>query len=194
MDLGMPDKEGPFSITTDNPILNRSYKDFVFNGSLEEDKNILTAFQKSLRHQNTVKDTVNGIKIHFGRQMKYEVFIRILDILVEEDTPTYIPYKNQMLVVIGSKSDGEWQRKKLEKELGVRFSEKPMSCGNPAYQAEQRALERENRERMEMENFRESYFKDHRYLFLAYFGLALLNIYMLIKFNRNRIYIQKSYI
>ena len=192
MDLGLPNKVTDAQLVKDYPLLTkRNYKEFIFNGSLDSDKEYLTEFQDSLRHFNTIKDTINGIKLHFGKRMNYEVFIRVLDILTNENTPTYMPYKNELIIINGAPSDIEKERKKREARYG-----KPsvMSCGNPAIEARQRAFEEEQQRLIDNENFEKSFFKKHWYLFLAYFGILLLNIFILIKFNKNRIYNQKSYI
>lgn len=192
LDLGLQDKESMSKLINDYPLLTkRKYKEFTFNGSLESDKNNLIRFQQSLKQQNAIKDTVNGIKLHFGKQMKYEVFIRILDVLTIENTPTYITYNNKLFVVNGAPSDIERERKKKEAKYG-----KPivMSCGNPAMEARQRVFEEEQQRLIDNENFQKTFFKKHWHLFLAYFGILLLNIFILIKFNKNRIYNQKSYI
>ena len=192
MDLGLPNKVTDAQLVKDYPLLTkRNYKEFIFNGSLDSDKEDLTEFQDSLRHFNTIKDTINGIKLHFGKRMNYEVFIRVLDILTNENTPTYMPYKNELIIINGAPSDIEKERKKREARYG-----KPsvMSCGNPAIEARQRAFEEEQQRLIDNENFEKSFFKKHWYLFLAYFGILLLNIFILIKFNKNRIYNQKSYI
>ena len=192
MDLGLPNKVTDAQLVKDYPLLTkRKYKEFTFNGSLESDKNNLIRFQQSLKQQNAIRDTVNGIKLHFGKQMKYEVFIRILDVLTIENTPTYMPYKNELIIINGAPSDIERERKKREAKYG-----KPivMSCGNPAMEARQRAFEEEQQRLIDNENFQKSFFKKQWYLFLAYFGILLLNIFILIKFNKNRIYNQKSYI
>lgn len=199
MDLGLPDKAMNAKFKEDFPmVFKRKFDEFSLNGTLKTDKDELIRFQNLLRERNRIKDTVGGIKLYFGKQMNYEVFIRALDILAIEGTPTYGMFdENEMLVINAKPSELKLDRERRERDAKARgevihYNEPP--CGNPEYEARQRALERENRQRMEMKNFRESYFNNHRYLFLAYFGIVLLNIYMLIKFNKNRIYTQKSYI
>lgn len=190
MDIGLPDHGSMGQIIKDYPLLNqRNYKEFTFNGSLLSDKNTLDDFQHLLKQQNKIKDTVNGIKLYFGKQMNYEVFIRILDILTIEKTPTYMPYGNELLIVNGSVSDIEREKRRLKQKFG-----KPMNCATQANMREQRRYWDEQQELINNENFQKAFFNRHWYLFLAYFGIVLLNFFTLIKFNKNRNYNQKSYI
>ncbi len=173
MDLGLPDKVSETELMKDYLLLTkRNYREFTFNGSLESGKNDL-------------------IRFHFGKQMNYEVFIRILDILTIEKTPTYMPYNNKLFIVNGAPSDIERERKKREAKYGKQTR---MPCGNPALEARQRAFEEEQQRLLNNENFQKSFFKSHRFLYLALFGIILMNVFMLIKFNKNRIYNQKTYI
>lgn len=192
MDLGLPDKVSYAQLKKDFPILNqRNYEEFALNGSLETDKNNLAKFQKTLRHFNAVKDTVNGLKLQFGKKMNYEVFIRVLDILTIENTPTYVIWNNELLVVNGAPSDIEKERKRREAKYGKQTQ---MKCGTQDVINRQIALQLENQKAMEKEELQKTFFDNHWYLLLAYFTIVALNIFMLIKFNRNRIYNQKSYI
>ncbi|MGC4041736.1 MAG: hypothetical protein QM710_13355 [Flavobacterium sp.] len=198
MDLGLPDKAMVEEYEAYFPkIFKRHYDEFTFNGSLETDKKELSRFQNLLKQRNAIKDTVGGIRLRFGAKMQYDVFIRILDVLTLEDTPTYGIFYNDMLVMNAAPSDLKYYKQKQEaeaKEKGVSYTTNEPPCGNPAIEAEQRKIARENEQRTEKENFRKSFFNRHWYLFLIYFGIVLLNISMLIKFNKNRIYNQKSYI
>ena len=61
--------------------LERNYQDFTFNKSLDLETNNLNNLQRDLRQLNIENDTIKGVKIHLGSKMKYEVYIKILDIL-----------------------------------------------------------------------------------------------------------------
>jgi len=192
MDLGLPERGSMKQMKKDFPLLtNRNYQMFTFNGSLESEIKELLKFQKTLKEFNHSKDTISGIKLHFGKQMKYEVFIRILEILNIEKTPTYIPYEQELFIVNPAPSDIEKQRKRDEEKYGPRTQ---MNCGTQDYSNQQMKLRAERAQWIANENLQKSFFNQHWYLFLAYFGIVYLNIYTLIIFNRYRKYNQISYI
>jgi len=192
MNLGLPDKGSMEQMKKEYPLIEqRNYKVFTFNGSLDMEKKTLAKFQKSLKKFNHIKDTINGIKLRFGKQMKYEVFIRILDIISIEMTPTYIPYEQELIIVNSAPSDIERQRKRDKEKYGKRTQ---MNCGTQAYMNKQRRFNEEQMRLIANENFQKSFLNKHWYLFLAYIGIVVLNFYVLIKFNKNRNYNQKSYI
>lgn len=192
MDLGLPDKGSMEQMKKDYPFIEqKNYIVFTFNGTLEAENETLTKFQKSLKQFNHIKDTINGIKLRFGKQMKYEVFIRILDIVNIEMTPTYIPYEQELIIVNASRSDIERQRKiNLEKYV----PRTQMNCGTQEAIYQQRLFDEEQKKLIDDEKFHKAFFNQQWYLFLAYFGIVFLNFYILIKFNKNRKYNQKSHI
>ena len=192
MVLGLPNKEEIPQMLQNVPcITQRNFKEFKLNGTLETEKDNLQKFQSDLKKLNKIHDTVNGIKLHFGKQMKYEVFIRVLDILTIENTPTYIPIKNDLLIVNGAPSDIKKANEIWEKEHGKHTK---LFCGTQDAMNRQKEFDELNQKLIANEEFQKSFFNNHWYLFLAYFGIVLLNLFVLIKFNRNRIYNQKSYI
>jgi hypothetical protein len=166
--------------------LTRDYKDFIFNGNLEKEKSNLKKFTLSLREQNSLKDTVHGIKIHLDKA-KYEVFIRVLDILSQEKTNTYAIFGTTIWVLNGHAHETPEQKKWREEHP-------PMNCGTQDAINYQIALRKENQRLMEKKDSQKTFFDNHSYLYLIYFGIVLLNIFAVIKFNKDKKYNQKSYI
>ena len=117
--------------------------------------------------------------------MSYEVYIRILDVLTIEKTPTYMDYHNEIWVF-----NGNPKRNRMENDT----LHTTMDCGTPYYTfLENQRLMNEQKER-ERSEFMVSYLKDKWFVFLLLLGVAILNIFTLIKFNTNTKYIQKSYL
>ena len=158
----------------------------VFNNTLEKEKNNLINFQKSLKIQNKFKDTINGIKLQFGKKMTYEVYIRILDILQSEKTPTYIEYQNYLWILNGNQRKEKVNQREKEHII--------VNCGTSFYtHLETLKIEAEEKEKQKNELLI-SFYKKVWYLFVALIGIIILNIFVLLKFNRNRKYNQKSYL
>ncbi|NMH24520.1 hypothetical protein [Flavobacterium solisilvae] len=186
-DLELPSKKTIISIKENYPFIEQRNKIiFSFNSSLKSEDENIKKFQKALNQFNHKKDTVNSINVYFGKQMQYEVFIKILEIAEIEKTPTYMVYKNELLITNISSSE-------IEKTNSENKST-TMNCGTQDYIRKQKLYNDEQNRLLENEKFQKSFFKKHWYLFLALSVLALINLYFLIKFNRNRKYNQKSYI
>ena len=186
-DLELPSEEFVISMKENYPFIEQRNKMiFSFNGSLKSEDENIKKFQKVLNQFNHKKDTVNSINVYFGKQMRYEVFIKILDIAEIEKTPTYMVYKNELLIANVSSSEIVKTNSKNKST--------PMNCGTQDYIRKQKIYDEEQKRLFANEKFQKTFIKKHWYLFLAFAGLAVLNLYFLIKFNRNRKYNQKSYI
>jgi len=149
----------------------RKYKKLIFNNSevLEESK--LNKLQVELRQLKKDNDTINGIKIHFGKRTNYAVFVRVLDLFAIEDIPTYFIYKDDIWVFVPPKL-------KPSKYKIIPL----MTCGY--YEANKEYwLKMEQKAEWKKQY---SLFKQQWTLFLGYFGIVLLDIYALIKFNKNQ--------
>jgi hypothetical protein len=220
IELGLADKKSYYEILNEFDFPNlRNYKIFVFNNTLEKEKNNLINFQKSLKIQNKFKDTINGIKLQFGKKMTYEVYIRILDILQSEKTPTYIEYQNYLWILNGNQRKEKANQREKEhiivncgtsfythlETLKIEAEEKEkanqrekehiiVNCGTSFYtHLETLKIEAEEKEK-EKNELLLSFYKKVWFLYLAYLGIIILNIFVLLKFNRNRKYNQKSYL
>ena len=187
IELGLADKKSYYEILNEFDFPNlRNYKIFVFNNTLEKEKNNLINFQKSLKIQNKFKDTINGIKLQFGKKMTYEVYIRILDILQSEKTQTYFEYQNYLWILNGNQRKEKANQREKEHII--------VNCGTSFYtHLETLKIEAEEKEKQKNELLI-SFYKKVWYLFVALIGIIILNIFVLLKFNRNRKYNQKSYL
>ena len=80
--------------------IKRNYQVFNLNSSEDLEKEKLDDLQLALRKINRKNDTINGIQIHLGDKMQYEVYIRVLDILAIEQMPLYIQNDNDFFVLM----------------------------------------------------------------------------------------------
>lgn len=156
----------------------RKYKELNFNNSLVFENGILNKLQADLRQLKKKNDTINGIKIHFGKKTDYAVFVKVLDLFAIEDIPTYFIYKDDIWVLVPP-----------TRKLNVgKINNKPIQmyiCISGRMSKEDKLRQKEQIEREKFQ-LRVSFFKKHWMLFLAYFGIVLLNIFALIKFNKNQ--------
>jgi hypothetical protein len=168
MDLTLSDDESFLEYKV--PSL-RKYKEFVFNASKSNEKNKFNELQSSLRELVKNTDIINGAKVHFGAKTDYDVFVSVIDILNIEKVPIWMLYKNDIWIIIPSKS---------------KYSNLPklnlIICGyvkaNKDYWLK---IEKEKKR-----DYIVSLYKNQWILFLGYFGIVLLNIFALVKFNKNR--------
>lgn len=155
----------------------RKYKVFNFDGSYLEKKK-LSEMKLYLRKLRIEKDTVNGIKMHFGSKSYYQTFITTLDILVEEDAPTWAINDND-IYVLGSSN--------TYKEVKDTIHYQRMNCNTSALMEERRLWELKNKRKEEEKAFQISFFQNKwGILSLGYLGLVFLNIFALVKFNKNK--------
>jgi len=150
----------------------RNYKIFNFNSTERLESKNLENLQIVLRKLNRENDTINGVQIHLGNKMAYEVYVRILDILAIEQMPAYGQYKNDFFVLMLPKP-------KVDKSIGKII---PITCGY--WEANKEYILKERREKQFQ--YVLALYKKHWYLFLAYLGIVVLNIFTLVKFNKTR--------
>ncbi|SNR65058.1 hypothetical protein [Flavobacterium sp. ov086] len=156
----------------------REYKVFEFNGSELDGTKDLNQMKLYLRMLRTNKDTINGVKIHFGSQTYYETFIRTIDIIAEEEAPTWI-INNNDIYILGSSNTFKKVKDTIEYHT--------MDCGTGELMAKQRRWELENKREEEEKAFQISFFQNKwKILSLGYLGLVFLNIFALVKFNKSR--------
>lgn len=173
MDYAIDEQFSKKIIKKDPKAVLRNNITYEFNSSLEEEKTKLDNFQLATRKLHQSNDSINGIKVHFGKQMSYEVFIRILDIQAIEKTNTFYQIDNDLYVL------GNITRKTVKStNLGIR-------CGTSYYtHLETLKLEAEKKEK-EKSAILFSFRKKLWYLYFAFFGIGILNILTLLKFHRN---------
>lgn len=168
-------KEKPKLILRNNIIYN-------FNSSIEKERFKLNKFQLALRKLHKSNDSINGFKINFGKQMNYEVFICVLDVLSIEKTNTYYQLDND-LYVLGNK---KVKNKKVKNTKVLQL----LTCGY--YEANKDFWDEQER-KANWQLFLK-HFKQYKIVLFAFLGILILNIFALLKFNRNRKYNQKSYL
>lgn len=89
--------DGEFFYDETIAILNsRKFKKVVFTGDLDSDKLKLTIAQNDIKNLILNYDTLNGIQFHFENNSQYKTYIKLLEILKEENATYYIPYKNNI--------------------------------------------------------------------------------------------------
>lgn len=72
------------------------FKIINLTGNTDSDKEKLMKAQKDIRNIISTKDSINGIKFHFGNKSEYWSYIKVLDILQIEKAKAYLPYKNDI--------------------------------------------------------------------------------------------------
>ncbi len=173
-----------FYIPTDSVMienflaLKRNYRIVCFNNSLDLERKKINELELALRKLRKENDTVNGIKIHLGKKLKYEMYVRILEILQVEDMPYYLQDKDDFLVMMMPKP-----KLKNKPELPI------FVCGyEPLYRSEEELLKEERKRQIE---YLITFFKKNWILFTGYLGLVGVNILTLVKFNKSQKYNQK---
>ncbi|GGF09547.1 hypothetical protein [Flavobacterium limi] len=117
-------------------------------------------------------DTVNGIRVHLGKKLSYEVFVEIIDMLYIENISTWMLYDDDIWIFIIPQFKNEVliKEKKTTKYCGCVYVEE---------------LEKEKKEEEEERGVIDSYRKNW-IVFPAYLGIVLINIFSLVKFNKNQ--------
>ena len=159
----------------------RKYKDFIFNGEKTQELKLQELKLQELKLQelkffvrDLVRkyDTINGAKIHFGLKTDYNTFVNVIDILTTEKVPTWAPFKDDMYVLASGKP---------KQKEDHRFF-----CGTGAYSEKNTLrIEEENRKK-ELFIFQVSFLRQQWIIFLGYLGILFLNIFTLVKFNKNK--------
>jgi len=152
--------------------IKRNYQVFSFNSSEVLHSKDLENLQAVLRKLNSENDTINGVQIHLGNKMTYEVYVRIWDILAIEQMPTYLQYNNDFFVLMLPKPKPD---KNLEEIV-------PITCGY--WEANKEYILKERKERQFQ--YISALHKRYWYLFLGYLGIVVLNIFALVKFNKTK--------
>lgn len=153
----------------------RKYQVFDFNNKKAEELQNLKELRSFVKDLAIRYDTINGAKIHFGPKTDYNTFVSVINVMVEEKISTWIFYQNDIYAISGSKPRPNKNTLRI------------MSCD----------YERVNKEiwfQNELEIRKAhvvSLYKQYWILFLGYFGIVLLNIFTLVKFNKNKKYNQK---
>ena len=160
----------------------RKYKVFNFDGGQLDNKK-LEEMRFYLRKLRTEKDTINGVRMHFGSGSQYQTFITTLDILFDEEAPTWITNKDD-IYVLGSSNTCKKVKDTIEHHI--------MNCGTGELMRQQAYFEQKNKKEEEARTFQISFFAQKwQSIFCGYFPLVLINLFALVKFNKNKKYNQK---
>jgi hypothetical protein len=155
----------------------RKYKEFDFNGSKSNENKNLNELRFFLRKLVKELDTINGAKVHLGTKTHYDVFINVIDIIETENVPTWGLFKNDFYI-LGSNNKPKRDKSKITVTR--------MNCSTSELMREESLRMQDNRRVEEELQFQISFFKKQWIIFLGYFGIVLLNIFALVKFNKNR--------
>jgi hypothetical protein len=176
--------ESPVNLKTDHKypqlayVPKRNYISFLFDGNNDEQK--LKDLVAPLKRMIDKNDTLVGLKFTFGKHAKYDTYIAAQDLLFINKANYYVIHKNNIYIL----------EHPIKKSNGRRIAIIPYGCGYASYNQEYWAeLGRIEARKLFIKNAKQFW-----QIPLALLGIILLNLYMLIKFNKNRIYNQKSYI
>jgi len=149
----------------------RKYRTFAFEDKKSQEIQQLKELRFFVRDLLKKYNTINGAKIHFGTKTDYNTFVSVINIMNEEKVFTWVLFENDIYAFSSAKPKPT-NRKSFEY----------FTCGyyeeNKLYFLE---LERERQFQYIV-----SLYKKYWIIFLGYFGLVLLNIFTLVKFNKNK--------
>lgn len=141
----------------------------------------LKNLEKPLKKMIQKNDTLVGMKFSFRKHAKYNTYIAAQDLLFMNKAHYYIMYKYDIYVL---------EIPKKTPKVKQFFSVLPFICGyseaDERYWAEQA---KKKGQELFIKNIKRFW-----QIPMALLGIIWLNLYMLIKFNKDRIYNQKSYI
>ncbi len=163
----------------DNYNAKRNYKSVFLNGPEELDESKLKEARFEINQIYNSKDSLKGIKFVFGNKAIYKTFVDVLEVLLI-DGVEQLSYSNEIYVLYVPK---HYSGKVIKKNIQLR------TCGN----GESEDYYNEKRREEEFKLFL-SYCKQKWQILLAYLGIVILNIFALVKFNKNRKFNQKTYI
>ena len=150
----------------------RKYQVFEFNDVKVKELERIKELRFFVRDIVKKYDTINGAKIHFGPKTDYDTFVNVITIMTEEEVPTWALFSDNMYAVAHAKP-------KVKKDH--RFF-----CGTPKYSKENTIRMGEENRKKELNVFLFSFLKQQWIVFLGYLGIVFLNIFALVKFNKNR--------
>ena len=154
---------------------------FTLNGNQQRDKLELKKARASIKKMLTTKDSIHAVKIFLGKKATYQQFVDVIDCFAIDKVPSYLINDNYLYAVYFP-PDRKYKKVEFNCSGGL---------GNDVfvdydYLAK---LEKEKQKAFLIQSIKRFW-----QVPLALFGIMLLNIYMLIKFNKNRIYNQNPYI
>ncbi|CAD0005036.1 hypothetical protein FLAT13_02537 [Flavobacterium salmonis] len=160
--------------------IKRNYKTFYFEKKKFQEFKELKKLRFFLR--NLVKEyyTINGAKIHFGSKTDYDLFISVQNIMIEEKVMNWSLYKDDIYAFSSARPPKSTNLKPFDHII----------CGNGEANKDFWLSQAKEAERKRLL----SLYKKNWMIFLAYLGIVFINIFALVKFNKNKYYHQKRYI
>src|SRR5690554_665635 len=152
-------KEYEFAIVGNNEFENRIYEEVILNGNYEDSRNAFNYIDQFVNEVIQVKDTINGLKVHFEKGATYNEFIKVLNIFSERAAELYILDHNTMYF-----AGRDWDPKAEESEID--FNDLVIfTCGSGYYNE---VNEQTFNIRKELNNIK-SQFSQNKIIYSAYF-------------------------
>ncbi|MEZ0128946.1 hypothetical protein AB9T88_03815 [Flavobacterium sp. LBUM151] len=151
----------------------RKYRVFSFNDKKSKQKQKLNELRFFARDMVKKYDTINGAKIQFGSKTDYDTFVSVINIMIEENMPTWGLFNDHEIYALGN------AKPKLNRK-------RSFICGTSTYSKENTIRMQEENGRKELQIFQVSFFNEQWIIFLGYLGLVLLNIFTLLNLNKNK--------
>ncbi|MFB9077130.1 hypothetical protein ACFFLS_03180 [Flavobacterium procerum] len=147
----------------------RKYRVFDFNKKKSNGLQELKELRFFVRGLVKEYDISNGAKICFGAKTDYDVFISVLNIIEEENVPIWGLFSNDIYAMGNPKP---------------KSSDRRFVCGTSKYSEQNTIRMREEERKERLQVFQVQFLKQQWVLFVAYFGLVLLNIFALFKLKK----------
>lgn len=80
----------------------REYLAIDIDGNITQDESQLRDARIMITQMLHRKDTIRGLKIHFGAAARYESFVTAIDICSADSALTYTPYKDELWVYLSN--------------------------------------------------------------------------------------------
>lgn len=169
LEFFVPNKEGIEKYKVEDL---RKYTIFKFEDTRLKEEQKLKELSFFVHDLVKKYDTINGAKIHFGSKTEYDTFVSVVSIMSEENVPTWVLSEDNIYVLASPKP-------KPNRDRGF-------VCGNGKYSEINTLRMAEESRKKELQVFQISFLKQQWIIFLGYFGLVLLNIFTLVKFNKTK--------
>jgi hypothetical protein len=151
----------------------RKYKVFYFNNKKSRELEQLKELRFFARDIIKNYDTINGAKIQFGSKTDYDTFVSVINIMLEEDMPTWGLFNDYEIYALGN----------AKPKLNIKRS---FICGTSTYSKENTIQMQEENRRNELYVFQISFLKKQWIIFLGYLGIILLNVFVFVNLNKNK--------
>jgi biopolymer transport protein ExbD len=152
----------------------RKYKVFSFDNSIDHHRNKLNDLRFSLKKLKKNNDEINGIRVHFGKKMSYEVFVEVIDMLYVEGVSTWMLYNDDVWIFVLPKNPNIKVNTVIKEQYVKKY------CGCVVIPEREEEKRKENHIRTLL------IYEKSWVLLPGFLGLVLINIFTLVKFNKNK--------